>query len=130
MASKERADHIINAPYLDFDIPAQILKLRAEEQWRVEDRNAITLLKNSELCVVLITLHKGARMEEHRIDAPLTLLVLEGVIRFGLQGEWKDQPAHSLLTLHRGVSHDLQASQDSSILLSIFYTPDSAACAI
>jgi hypothetical protein len=39
MASKERLEHSVNAPLLQFDVPAQLAKLRSEEQWRSTQSN-------------------------------------------------------------------------------------------
>ena len=127
MSSKERVEHILNAPFLSFDIDRHLKQLRTEQQWRVGDRNAITLVKNHELCIVLISLHQGARMEQHEISGPLTLQVIEGSLRFLVHDETYDLGPHSLLSLDKEIVHDVVALEDCSFLLTIIYPKDEAA---
>lgn len=121
MASKERAAHVLSAPVMRFGLPAQLAKLKWEDQWRLEGRNAITLLKTSELCVVLLALKKGVRMEAHQIEHPLTLQVIDGALHFGVGEEPLELETGSLLTLEKNAVHDLVATRDCGFLLTIVY---------
>lgn len=121
MASKEREEHIITAPFLHFDIEKQLSELRSQEQWKFENRNAITLVKNARICVILIVLRNGAQMQSHRIAGSLTIHVVEGSIRFILSDESYELNAPSMISLDNDITHDVLAVTDSAFILTIMY---------
>lgn len=71
-------ERILKAPLLSFSIEEEIEKLQKETAWKDGDRNAVTLQKNSDLRVVLIPLRKGATLNEHKVECPITLFVVSG----------------------------------------------------
>lgn len=64
--SPQRAAPRLDSPVQTFDVAAEVEKLRTEESWRRNRRNARTLVKEPDFRVVLVALHDGARLEEHR----------------------------------------------------------------
>lgn len=67
---------------LSFSINNETDKLKTETTWINGDRNAVTLQKNSNIRVVLISLRKGATLHEHKVEGPITLFVLSGKMNF------------------------------------------------
>lgn len=104
-----------------FDLAAELARLRAEggPDWHQSGRQARTLLKEADLRVVLIALRPGARMEEHHAPGPITIQALEGALRVHVAGQAIDLPAGRLLALARHVPHDVEALEESALLLTI-----------
>lgn len=127
MSSKERKEHILDASLLTFNLEERLGQLKSEQQWQAEDRNAITLIKTANLCVILLALHKGARLDEHQLEGPSTLTVIAGAIRYSVGDQHYDLRAHALATLYADIPHELEALEESSALLTIVYSkPHSA----
>lgn len=100
---------VLKAQLLTFSIDKEIAQLKKETAWINGDRNAVTLQKNSNLCVVLIALHKGAVLHEHTVDGPITFLVLSGKIKFILEGKEVKVESNELIVLEKTTSHDVEA---------------------
>ena len=99
----------LEAPLLTFSIDKKIAQLKKETEWINGDRNAVTLQKNSNLCVVLISLHKGAKLLEHKVDGPITLFVIAGKIKFVCENKEVDVESNGLIVLEKTTSHDVEA---------------------
>jgi quercetin dioxygenase-like cupin family protein len=100
-----------------FDLPAEIDRLRDETVW--SGHNARTLVDDDELRVVLIALHANARMGQHRHGGRVSIHALTGHIQV-TAAEWTfDLRAGGLLTLGRGVPHDVEALKESAFLLTM-----------
>jgi quercetin dioxygenase-like cupin family protein len=68
---------------------------------------------------VLITLKAGGRIEDHQAEGSISTHCLTGKLRLLLPHQSVELPAGSLLTLERALSHDVEALEDSSFLLTI-----------
>ncbi|MCZ7610559.1 MAG: hypothetical protein M5U17_10385 [Ignavibacterium sp.] len=113
---KERA---LTGPLLFFSLDKEIKKLKAESKLEKGDRNAITLQKSSEIRVVLISLRKGAALNKHKVEGPITLFVLSGNIKF-IAGESSiNLKKDGFIVLDETISHDVVAKEDSIFLLTI-----------
>jgi len=112
-------DRMLKAPLLNFSIDKEIEKLKKESAWINGDRNAVTLQKDSNLRVVLITLRKGVTLHEHKVEGPITLFVLSGKINF-IAGEEKiNAKSNGFIVLDKAIPHDVEALEDSSFILTI-----------
>jgi quercetin dioxygenase-like cupin family protein len=107
------------APVMDFNLLKEIEQLQQEEAWLRTGRNSKTLVKQPDFRIVLIALKKGGRVEEHKADARISIHTLSGRARLQLPGEMVDLPAGHLLALDRTIEHDLEAVEESAILLTI-----------
>lgn len=114
----------IESPMLNFDLDAEIKKLRAENSWH-GGRNSKTLVKYANFRVVLIVLQRSARMEEHKTEGRISVQTIAGHVRMKAQDRMFDLPKGHILALERGVPHDVEALEDSAILLT-FAWPDGA----
>jgi quercetin dioxygenase-like cupin family protein len=112
-------NRVLRAPLLSLSLDKEIKKLKKESAWINGDRNAVTLQKNSSLRVVLISMRKGASLLEHKVEGPITLLVLSGRINFLAKKESVKIKANELVVLEKTIPHDVRAIEDSTFLLTI-----------
>ena len=110
-----------------YDLPATAFQLRRRLPWRAHGHGAVTLVRTPELRVVLLELRAGARLLEHRTAARLLIQPLRGSIRLRLGERHVDLASREVLTLAPGIVHDVEATDDSSVLLTLAWPPDDAA---
>jgi len=125
MSKSKRAslkDRLLKAPLMSFSIDKEIEKLKKESGWLNGDRNAVTLQKDSNLRVVLITLHKGDTLHEHKVEGPITLFVLSGKMNFITGEEKVIMRINELIVLEKATPHDVEALEDTTFILTIIQT--------
>lgn len=110
---------VLDLPLMTFDIPAEIAQMRASEQWKASRRGAKTLAKNSDVRMVLVGLSAGLAIHEHRAEGPITVSIAEGKIRFKVGGEERILPRGTILTLGSGITHELEALEDSAFVVTV-----------
>ena len=108
-----------SAPVLTFDLAGEADRLRREPPWSQHGRNAVTLVKYSDLRIVYIAMKPAARMEEHHAGARISVHTLSGHVRLHLGERTVDLPTGNLLALEKDVPHDLEAIEESTVLLTI-----------
>lgn len=121
-AKPRRTSHPVpglSSSLLQFDLAMETDQLRREDPWKTTSRNAKTLAKYADLRIVLIALKSGIRMEGHKADGSISIQGLTGNLRLHLPDQTVEVSAGSLLTLERGLPHDVEAMEDSSFLLTI-----------
>lgn len=106
------------APYLEFDLRGEIEQLQREPEW-TGGRNAKTLVKYDDFRVVLTALRAQARLPSHRTEGRISIQTLQGHIQVRAAERTFDLPAGGLLALDRAVAHEVQALEDSVLLLTI-----------
>ena len=118
--SQRRRPHpqAMAAPYLEFDLPRELEQLRSEAAWS-SGQNAKTLVKHEDLRVVLIVLKAHARLPGHRTEGRISIHALSGHIQVKAQGRTFDLRGGGLLSLDQGLSHDVEALEESAFLLTI-----------
>lgn len=109
---------------LHFNLHEEIEKLRAEGNWH-GGRSSKTLVKYSNFRIVLIVFQRLARMEEHKTEAQISIEVASGHVRMKAPGCVFDLPKGHILALERGVPHDVEALEESAIVLT-FAWPEGA----
>lgn len=105
-------------PLMEFDLPAEVDRLRAETTWST-GQNARTLVKYGDLRVVLTALQAMARMPEHKTEGRISVHVLSGHIHLRAAGRTYSLRPGSLLALDHGIPHDVEALEESAFLLTI-----------
>jgi quercetin dioxygenase-like cupin family protein len=105
-------------PLMEFDLPAEIDRLRAETTWTT-GQNARTLVKYDSVRVVLTAMKAKARMREHKTEGRLSVHVLAGHIHLRAGGRTFSLRAGGLLALDHDVPHDVEALEESAVLLTI-----------
>ena len=110
----------LDAPLVSVDLNKFTDILKDEKTWKTSDRNAITVYKTKGMRIVLIALHEGATIAEHKADeGVISIHVLEGKIRFVSEAGTEEIEAGNLATLHKGLRHSVHALANSVFLLTI-----------
>ena len=117
--SDPRADRPHPLGLHQYSLAEQLVRLRADAPIRAHGRDSLTLMRDSVFTLILTALSAGSRLPEHRAPGPITVLVLDGRVAFSAQGERLELGPHSLITLPAGVLHEVDALEDSAILVSI-----------
>lgn len=112
-------DHLLDAPAVQIDLPANKSQLLQEPSWQDSDRNAITLFKTDGLTLVMTALHQGAKMEENILDSRLCIQVLDGHVNVKTSIHSYDLPQGQVLVLHEGIPHTVSALSDSTLLFTV-----------
>src|SRR5215467_4780857 len=102
-----------------FPLQAMAQQLMTEDAFQTSGRNALTLIHQKELTVVLTVLRAGAVLETHHAPAPVTLLPLYGEIVLATAEE------STRLTLEQGTGavfaahllHRVEAQEDSAFVI-------------
>lgn len=103
---------------MEFDLPAEIHRLQAETTWR-KGQNARTLIKYDDFRVVLIALQAKVRIPEHKTEGRISIHVLSGHIQLKAFGRTFSLRTGGLVALDHGVSHHVEALEESAVLLTI-----------
>jgi quercetin dioxygenase-like cupin family protein len=104
--------------FLEFDLVAEVDRLHSETTWNT-GQNARTLIKYDDFRVVLMALRAGARIPGHTAKGRISVHLLSGHVRLNASGRTFDLVSSRLVALDKGLPHDLEAIQDSAILLTI-----------
>lgn len=109
----------LSQPVIEVDLNRHLAAIRAGDAYRLADHAAETLVKETDLCLVLIALKDGGRMAEHRSHTSITVQALEGKIRFTVDGRTIELSPGRVLAVDAGLPHDLEAVGDSAVLLTM-----------
>ena len=109
----------LDAPLLTFDFPALLTQIKREDTWHKGSRNAVTLYKGEGLRVVLVAMRAGTTIPSHRADSPISLQVIEGVLKFSADAQTVTLRQGQLLILHAGMPHAVEAVEESVFLLTV-----------
>ena len=115
-------DRIMDAPLVNIDLITFTEQIKEEKAWKESDRNAITVFKTNGMRIVLIALHKDAEMTKHRAEGMISLQVLEGKIKFTTDDQSVELGRGQMLALHEGLSHSVQAKEETIFLLTLTTT--------
>lgn len=77
------------------------------------------LFKDARMEAIRIVLTAGKRMPEHKVVGPITVQCIEGRVEIRAGGKLISMEAGDLLYLEGGVSHDLIAIENCSLLVTI-----------
>jgi quercetin dioxygenase-like cupin family protein len=102
-----------------YDLGGQFAKLRADAPIRTHGRDSFTLVRDPGMSVVLAVLNAGTHLSKHTAPGPISVLVLEGRIAFTAHGQRLELGPHCLVTLPTHVPHEVEALEESAILITI-----------
>lgn len=109
----------LSRPEASFDIREEIETIKQTAAWRETGHNAKELVKYPDLRIALIVLKAWKRIEGHKADARISIQTIHGKIKIHLPDEVVQLGSGRLLTLERGVKHDIEAEEESAFLLTI-----------
>jgi len=117
--NRPEGGRILDAPMLRINLPEYIWQIKGEVAWQNSDRNAITLLHNEFMRIVVVALKEGAEMNRLAVDGAISIHLLNGRL-------WVDSEPHSfsldegeIIALRPGINHNAYAEQDSVFLLTL-----------
>ena len=109
------------------DLLGEIEKLHTEDAWlQNTGPSSKTLVKHSDLRIVLIAMRGKMCMPQHQTAARISIQTLVGHIRLRLGDRTVDLPAGHLLVLDQSVSHDVESEGDSAFLLTLSWPAEVA----
>ena len=107
-------------PLLQIDLERELQQLRREDSWQRETgRSSKTLAKYPDFRIVLILMKSGTRMQQHRAEGRISIQQLKGEVRIHLADRKVTLSTGQLLVLDCGVLHDVEALEESALLLTI-----------
>ena len=110
----------LGTPILQCDLLKEIQGLHKEDAWlKGTGPSSKTLVKHSDLRIVLLAMRKKMCMHEHKTAARISVQTLTGYIRLKLPDRTVELPAGQLLVLDQCVPHDVEAEEDSAFLLTL-----------
>jgi quercetin dioxygenase-like cupin family protein len=107
-------------PLLQIDLERELQQLRREDSWERETgRSSKTLAKYPDFRIVLILMKSGTRMRQHRAEGRISIQELTGQVCIHLPDRKVNASAGQLVVLDCGVLHDVEALEESALLLTI-----------
>ena len=105
---------------LHFNLAEEVKQLRSQDSWqRGIGRSSKTLAKYPDFHIVLVLMKAHTRMNEHHVDARISVHALEGRIRIQMPDEFVEVSAGELVALDYAIPHDVEALEESAFLLTI-----------
>jgi len=111
-------DRLLDAALLKFDLPKIIERIMNEDPWKTGDRNAITLVKNEYIRIVLVALHKKSEVNFHQSGNLICIQLIEGELKFKTDSQSVILKKGALLSVHEDMKHNLIAIEQSVFLLT------------
>ena len=95
--------------------------MRSEEAYERTLKTARTLVRGSQLTIVLVALKEGAILREHHSSGPATAVVIEGEIEFICPDEQKtfELISSQSVVFSSAINHSVSAKKET-LLLVIF----------
>ena len=109
----------LDAPILRISIPDYIRQIKREVAWQDNDRNAITLLHNESMRIVLVAMKAGAEMTRHSVDAAVSIQVVGGRVWVESDAQSFSIDAEEIATLQPGLPHYVFAEEEAVFLLTL-----------
>ena len=109
----------LDAPIMRINLPDYIRQIKNEVAWQDSDRNAITLLHNDFLRIVLVALKEGAEMTRHAVEAAISIQVLSGRLWIESDAQSFSVDDEEVAALQPGLQHYVFAEEESVFLLTL-----------
>ena len=116
--NRPEGDRIIDAPFVFTDIEKYHRQLLEEEAWQKNDRNGITVFKTDGCTIVLSAFHAAAQVPENEVKGITNIQLLQGKVNVSINGEIVPLKAMEMISIHAGVSHGINAEDDSLVLIT------------
>ncbi|MBC7554677.1 MAG: hypothetical protein H7257_11930 [Taibaiella sp.] len=120
-ATNKRPDgeRVLNDRSVKIDIAANVKEIINEETWGKNDRNSITVFKNSVMTIVLMALQQMAEMQPREAEGTMCMQVLEGTIEVVMEGNIETIYDGELLAINKGNFYSVKALEKTIVLLTV-----------
>jgi quercetin dioxygenase-like cupin family protein len=108
-----------------FDLDGIERELRVDGAYERNGHSARTLARTQDLRVVFMVLKDGGTIAEHHADETTSIHALSGQVRLKLPDRTVELRGGQVLVLGFGLPHDVEAMEDSSLVLTLGW-PQSA----
>jgi quercetin dioxygenase-like cupin family protein len=102
-----------------FSLSNALEELRAEDHPSRSGHRQITLLQRAPVTQVLFSFEAGGQLDQHSAHGLVTIHVLEGTLSVRADEEDHDLVAGDVLVLDPDVPHDVRASSEAAMLLTV-----------
>src|SRR5688500_13471933 len=109
----------LSGPVLAYDLAEQNAARRSEEPYQRSGCAGRTLAKNGRFRLVITTMANGNEIGTHQADSPMTLQVVQGAMTFRSNGQEYTMTAGQVRFFGPGEAHDIRATEDSALLLTL-----------
>ena len=113
-------------PLMHFSLVEEIATLRAEESYRMRDRNSRTLAKETDFRVLLSVLRSGAALDEQDGESRASVQVIEGRATLGIDGDETELEAGELAVVDSGHAWLLEARTDCAVVITFAFPNEKA----
>ncbi len=115
--------HTISGVALSFSLRDEETSLREKAAESPAGRAAKTLVKDGSLRVTMTALRKGVALQRHQVEGAVSVQVLRGRARVGVDGPStapysEDLASGRLLVLQEGAPHTAEALSDCTLLIT------------
>jgi quercetin dioxygenase-like cupin family protein len=69
--------------------------------------------------LTLMAIRTGSAVQEHRTGHQVSIHTVSGHVVVHAQGQALDLPAGHVVVLERGIAHDVTATEDSAVLITV-----------
>lgn len=122
----ERVARPLMAGLLAYSLPAEIARLRSEEEYRDNGANSVTLAKSVDFRVLLSALSDGQSLHQEDGDARASVQLLEGRAALHVDSDAAHLQAGDLATLDAGHGWRLTADGECAVLLTLAWPREKA----
>jgi quercetin dioxygenase-like cupin family protein len=120
----DNAEPRVDAPFITFDVPREVARLRAEGAYDAEGHAGHTLTKYPDLRVVLEAMRSGTRLRIHETAESITLQVVLGQVRVWTEhGESAELSEGSFAAIDAARVHEIECQHDCAFLLTLAWPP-------
>ena len=107
------------APWHQFNLDEVAAKLKLEFNAGEAGHRQETLYKRGPTSVSLFLFSRLTHLPPHRVNGVVTIHVLKGRLEVTAEGQAHDLQAGTLLVLAPDVQHDVEAREESQMLLTV-----------
>jgi quercetin dioxygenase-like cupin family protein len=124
MATGLGPERRVSGPFVSFDLPFEIARVRAESAYEREGHCARTLAKYPDLRVVLVAMKAGAKMGLHETAERMTMQIAFGQCRLWFaHGENVDLAEGGFAAVDARLAHEIECLEECAFLLTIAWPP-------
>lgn len=110
---------VIDAAFVEINLPGRIYQLKQETTWRESDRNALTIYKTDTMRIVLMGLHRDGVLKSNKVNGVLTMQVIEGKIKIEVGRQQLLLEKGQLIALQANIVHSVVAIEECFFLITI-----------